>query len=88
MQQLSCLKARLHILTLQFFGNLLKNIDSLSVAVAAIRVVCHLGNRWTEKSNLSSLDVIGFIGEPIHPKAWEQCNEKIGKPQCALVDTF
>jgi acetyl-CoA synthetase len=41
-----------------------------------------------ENHDLSSLRVLGSVGEPINPEAWNWYNEHVGKKQCAIVDTF
>lgn len=38
--------------------------------------------------DLSSLRVLGSVGEPINPEAWKWYNEKIGKENCPIVDTW
>lgn len=57
-------------------------------APTAIRLLRRLGEHHTEKHDLSSLRVLGSVGEPINPEAWNWYNEFIGKKQCAIVDTF
>lgn len=41
-----------------------------------------------DKCDLSSLRVIGSVGEPINPEAWEWYYRKVGRSQCAVVDTY
>lgn len=57
-------------------------------APTAIRALKRLGDEWVEKHDLSSLRVIGSVGEPINPEAWEWYYEKVGNSQCAVVDTY
>jgi acetyl-CoA synthetase len=57
-------------------------------APTAIRLLRRLGSQHTEGHDLSSLRVIGSVGEPINPEAWNWYNENVGKKQCAIVDTF
>jgi acetyl-CoA synthetase len=47
-----------------------------------------LGDQWLDNIDLSSLRVIGSVGEPINPEAWNWYNEKVGKGCCAVVDTY
>ncbi|PPQ79015.1 hypothetical protein CVT25_002324 [Psilocybe cyanescens] len=57
-------------------------------APTAIRLLRRLGEHHVEGHDLSSLRVLGSVGEPINPEAWNWYNEHVGKMQCAIVDTF
>jgi acetyl-CoA synthetase len=57
-------------------------------APTAIRLLRRLGSHHVESHDLSSLRVLGSVGEPINPEAWNWFNEHVGKMQCAIVDTF
>ena len=57
-------------------------------APTAIRLLRRLGSHHVENYDLSSLRVLGSVGEPINPEAWNWYNEHVGKMQCAIVDTF
>jgi len=57
-------------------------------APTAIRLLRRLGSHHVEGHDLSSLRVLGSVGEPINPEAWNWYNENVGKKQCAIVDTF
>ncbi|KAG9227010.1 hypothetical protein CCMSSC00406_0008982 [Pleurotus cornucopiae] len=57
-------------------------------APTAIRLLRRLGSHHVEKHDLSSLRVLGSVGEPINPEAWNWYNEHVGKMECAIVDTF
>ncbi|KAF9045038.1 hypothetical protein BJ165DRAFT_1474885 [Panaeolus papilionaceus] len=57
-------------------------------APTAIRLLRRLGEHHVENHDLSSLRVLGSVGEPINPEAWNWYNEHVGKMQCAIVDTF
>jgi acetyl-CoA synthetase len=46
------------------------------------------GDDWTQKHDLSSLRVLGSVGEPINEEAWHWYNEKVGKKNCPIVDTW
>ncbi|KAI7901706.1 acetyl-coenzyme A synthetase [Cokeromyces recurvatus] len=63
-------------------------VTQFYTAPTAIRALRRLGDEWVQKNDLSSLRVIGSVGEPINPEAWEWYNEKVGKGQCAVVDTY
>ncbi|KAL0570147.1 acetyl-coenzyme A synthetase 2 [Marasmius crinis-equi] len=57
-------------------------------APTAIRLLRRLGHQHVENHDLSSLRVLGSVGEPINPEAWNWYNEHVGKFQCSIVDTF
>ena len=57
-------------------------------APTAIRALMGQGNEPVEKCNLSSLRILGTVGEPINPEAWEWYNETVGKGRCPIVDTW
>ncbi|KAG2204580.1 hypothetical protein INT47_012639 [Mucor saturninus] len=63
-------------------------VTQFYTAPTAIRALRRLGDKWVDKCDLSSLRVIGSVGEPINPEAWEWYNAKVGKGQCAVVDTY
>ncbi len=57
-------------------------------APTAIRALMRLGDEYVEKCDLSSLRLLGSVGEPINPAAWLWYHEKIGKGNCPIVDTW
>jgi acetyl-CoA synthetase len=57
-------------------------------APTAIRAFIRWGNDWPAKHDLSSLRVLGSVGEPINPQAWMWYHEHIGKGRCPIVDTW
>jgi len=63
-------------------------INQFYTAPTAIRVLHKLGEHEPEKYDLSSLKVLGTVGEPIDPPAWKWYYEKIGGGRCAIVDTW
>ncbi|KAI8985859.1 acetyl-coenzyme A synthetase [Pilobolus umbonatus] len=63
-------------------------ITQFYTAPTAIRALRRLGDEWVDQCDLSSLRVIGSVGEPINPEAWNWYNEKVGHSQCAVVDTY
>ena len=54
----------------------------------AIRALIRQGNHWPEGHDLSSLRLLGSVGEPINPAAWEWYHNVIGKGRCPIVDTW
>jgi acetyl-CoA synthetase len=46
------------------------------------------GTKWVEKYKLDSLRLLGTVGEPINPEAWEWYYEHVGKKRCPIVDTW
>jgi acetyl-CoA synthetase len=57
-------------------------------APTAIRAFIKWGNEYVEKHDLSSLRMLGTVGEPINPEAWMWYREKIGHNRCPIVDTW
>lgn len=57
-------------------------------APTAIRALEACGDEHVEKASLSSLKVLGSVGEPINEEAWHWYNEKVGKKKCPIVDTW
>jgi len=57
-------------------------------APTAIRSLIRLGEEWPNKYDLSSLRVLGSVGEPINPEAWMWYYRVIGKEKCPIVDTW
>jgi len=54
----------------------------------AIRMLMRYGEKEIEKHDLSSLELLGSVGEPINPEAWTWYYKNIGKEKCPLVDTW
>ncbi len=63
-------------------------VNILYTAPTAIRAFIKWGDKWPEKSDLSSLRLLGSVGEPINPAAWLWYHEKIGGGRCPIVDTW
>ena len=57
-------------------------------APTAIRAFIKWGDQWPAKHDLSSLRLLGTVGEPINPEAWMWFHEKIGGGRCPIVDTW
>ena len=54
----------------------------------AIRAFVRQGEQWPERHDLSSLRLLGTVGEPINPSAWEWYHKTIGYERCPIVDTW
>ncbi|HEU0124153.1 MAG TPA: acetate--CoA ligase [Bryobacteraceae bacterium] len=54
----------------------------------AIRALIRQGDHWPERHNLSSIRLLGSVGEPINPAAWEWFHRVIGHNRCPIVDTW
>jgi acetyl-CoA synthetase len=63
-------------------------VNQFYTAPTAIRSLMGLGPEWVEKHDLSSLKLLGSVGEPINPEAWSWYNTHVGKGKCPIVDTF
>ncbi|MDA7551164.1 MAG: acetate--CoA ligase [Paracoccaceae bacterium] len=63
-------------------------VNQFYTAPTAIRALMGLGNTFVEKCSLSSLKVLGTVGEPINPEAWNWYNEVVGKGRSPIVDTW
>jgi acetyl-CoA synthetase len=63
-------------------------ITQFYTAPTAIRALRRLGKEHVEKNDLSSLRVLGSVGEPINPEAWIWYNEVVGRNRCMIVDTY
>jgi acetyl-CoA synthetase len=57
-------------------------------APTAIRAFMRWGNAWPERYDLTSLRLLGTVGEPINPEAWMWYHEVIGGERCPIVDTW
>ncbi len=63
-------------------------ITHFYTAPTAIRSLELQGETWFEGKNLSSLKVLGTVGEPINEEAWEWYHQNVGKGNCPIVDTW
>ena len=63
-------------------------INILYTAPTAIRAFIRWGDQWPKKCDLSSLRLLGTVGEPINPEAWMWYHEVIGGGRCPIVDTW
>ena len=63
-------------------------ITHFYTAPTAIRALIAQGDQWVLNHNLSSLKVLGTVGEPINEEAWRWYHDMIGKSRCPIVDTW
>jgi acetyl-CoA synthetase len=63
-------------------------VSILYTAPTAIRAFIRWGDQWVKKHDLSSLRLLGTVGEPINPEAWIWYHETIGGGRCPIVDTW
>jgi len=63
-------------------------VSILYTAPTAIRAFIRWGDKWIKKHDLSSLRLLGSVGEPINPQAWIWYHDKIGGGRCPIVDTW
>ena len=63
-------------------------VNILYTAPTAIRAFIKWGEQWPLKHDLSSLRLLGTVGEPINPEAWMWYHRIIGKEKCPIVDTW
>ena len=63
-------------------------ITQLYTAPTAIRALMRSGTEPLQGYDLSSLRVLGTVGEPINPSAWRWYHDEVGKGRCAIVDTY
>ena len=63
-------------------------ITILYTAPTAIRGLMRFGDAWPNRRDLSSLRLLGTVGEPINPEAWRWYYRVIGKERCPIIDTW
>lgn len=63
-------------------------VTILYTAPTAIRAFMKWGDEWPKKHDLSSLRLLGSVGEPINPEAWMWYHKNIGAERCPIVDTW
>ena len=63
-------------------------VNQFYTAPTAIRALQSYGEKFITDSDLSSLKVIGSVGEPINEEAWNWYNDNVGKNNCPIVDTW
>ncbi|HSQ66773.1 MAG TPA: acetate--CoA ligase [Polyangiaceae bacterium] len=72
------------------FWNIIERhgVSILYTAPTAIRAFIRAGDEWPKKHDLSSLRLLGSVGEPINPEAWIWYQANIGRGRCPIVDTW
>jgi acetyl-CoA synthetase len=63
-------------------------VNIFYTAPTAIRAFMKWGDKWPAQYDLSSLRLLGSVGEPINPEAWMWYHRTIGKERCPIVDTW
>ncbi len=63
-------------------------VNQFYTAPTAIRALMGKGTEWVEKHDLSALRVLGTVGEPINPEAWNWYNDVVGNGRVPIVDTW
>jgi len=63
-------------------------INVCYTAPTAIRALISKGDEWVDKRDLSSLRLLGSVGEPINPEAWMWFHKHVGRENCPIVDTW
>ncbi len=63
-------------------------INIFYTSPTAIRALIRQGDHWPDSHDLSSLRLLGSVGEPINPAAWEWYHRVIGKERCPIIDTW
>ena len=63
-------------------------VNQFYTAPTAIRALMGQGEAFVEKYDLSSIKVLGTVGEPINPEAWNWYNDVVGKGEAPIVDTW
>lgn len=63
-------------------------VNIFYTAPTAIRAIMYYGNNWLKKHDLSSLRILGSVGEPIDKQSWLWYYNLVGKRKCPLIDTY
>lgn len=63
-------------------------VNQFYTAPTAIRALMGQGDEFVSGSDLSTIKVLGTVGEPINPEAWNWYNDVVGKGKCPIVDTW
>ena len=63
-------------------------VNIFYTAPTAIRAIAKEGDTWVKKADISSLRILGTVGEPINPEAWNWYYNVIGRGECPIVDTW
>ena len=63
-------------------------VNIFYTAPTAIRALAKEGDSWVDKHDISSIQLLGSVGEPLNPEAWNWYYHKIGRGECPIVDTW
>jgi acetyl-CoA synthetase len=63
-------------------------VSKFYTAPTAIRALMREGEKWVGKRDLSSLKILGSVGEPINPEAWMWYYKNVGREKCPIMDTW
>lgn len=63
-------------------------VNILYTAPTAIRALRHDGDKWVQAASRASLKILGSVGEPINPEAWDWYYVVVGEGRCPIVDTW
>jgi acetyl-CoA synthetase len=63
-------------------------VNTFYTAPTALRALMGLGNKFVESTSRASLRLLGTVGEPINPEAWEWYYREVGEERCPVVDTW
>ena len=64
------------------------SVNQFYTAPTALRALMGQGDEYVNRCDLSSLKILGSVGEPINPEAWNWYNKVVGKGNCPIVDTW
>ena len=64
------------------------NVEIFYGAPTALRALMREGDEWVKKTSRKSLRLLGSVGEPINPEAWEWYHKVVGEGRCPIVDTW
>ncbi len=63
-------------------------VNIFYTAPTAIRAIAKEGDSWVDKHDITSIRLLGSVGEPLNPEAWNWYYQKIGRGECPIVDTW
>jgi len=63
-------------------------VNIFYTAPTAVRAIAKEGDSWVDKHDISSIQLLGSVGEPLNPEAWNWYYQKIGRGECPIVDTW
>lgn len=64
------------------------NVSTFYAAPTALRALMREGDEWVKKTSRASLRILGSVGEPINPEAWEWYHKVVGDGRCPIMDTW